>query len=294
MPRFLFGLLFICVVKAGAQEVKDSVFVLDYDYTQLYNSHSASLYKNYAAAGFTHSLGKGTMEYRGSVAGYKIAYGDADTELNTDNIENIISAKLQISYSRPVKGNLSALITFMPQLTSNFKEGIEIQDVIPNFFVGVKQKFGSKNPATLTIGGGYTAMFGKPIFLPIVNYSTVINQKTTLVLGLPYTAVGYTFSEKHSLRAIASADSFYAHIRGENYYTDAAGTQQQINTYRMLTFDAGIEYNYFSNNSWTSTVKAGHSFANSLALYGNGDNHINVDFNNNFYITMGFKYNLNF
>jgi len=284
----LFAALLLLVTGAGySQEITNS---FKYDYTTQHNSGSASFTRHFAQFNYTQHFAESKLLYTAGVSLYNVESNRLTTPFNGSTIEGITSLKVGVSYLFKIGGAWEGVASLTPELNTNF-EGAGIKDVYPGFFVGVTKTTTGSSPSTLTMGVGYKGYFGKYRFMPIINYYKKVNEKISYNLGIPATEFAYKLGTRHTLKSIVFADAIYTKIGGDNYVNDGLqdNNATKINTLEMLTVNAGLEYNYLSADGWIGTLKTGYSFYNNLEV-----NNTNINFNNSLYISIGFKYNLNF
>lgn len=282
MLRYTLALLLVAL-SGFAQETANS---LNYNYTSLYNAGATSLTRHEAG----YNLEAGNFKYTAGVAAYGLDYDMADTEISTNNIKDITTIKLGVTYSHNINTKWSAVAAFTPQLTSNLKNA-GIKDIYPGFFTGVIYK-NEAGTTSLSIGVGYQGYFGKFRFMPIVNYSGQLTEKLAFNVGIPATWLAYKFNAVHTLKAVAYADSFYSRIETGSTTQYEMPATIKISALEMVTINTGLEYNYTAGKEWMGTVRTGYSVYNKLTIPGSGG--YDLGFNKNIYISAGFKYNLNF
>jgi hypothetical protein len=284
----LFAAFLLLVACAGySQEITNS---FKYDYTTLQNSGSTSVTRHFAQFNYNQHFAGSTLLYTAGTSLYTMHNSMFVSPLNGNTLEGITSIKAGVSYTFKLSGIWEGIASFTPELNTNFK-GAGIKNVYPGFFVGVCKTTTGSSPSTLTMGVGYKGYFGKFMFMPIINYYKKVNEKISYNLGVPSTEFAYKLGKKHTLKSVVFADAIYTKIGGDNYVYDGLlnNNTQKINTLEMLTINAGLEYNYLSAEDWIGTFKTGYSFYNKLTV-----NNTNINFNNSLYISLGFKYNLNF
>ncbi|TRW26399.1 hypothetical protein FMM05_03190 [Flavobacterium zepuense] len=291
MFKLFAALLLLVTGAAYTQEITNS---FKYDYTAMHNSGSTSVTRHFAEFNFTQHLQNSSLLYTAGVSNYTIQNNALITPFNSSTLEGVTSIKAGITYMFPLSGNWKGVASFTPEVNTNF-EGTSIKDLYPAFFVGVSKTTSGESPSTLTVGVGYKGYFGKFRFMPVINYSKKVNEKISYNLGIPATEFAYKFNTKHTLKSVVFADAIYTRIGGEDYIFDALqNTDVKISKLEMLSLNAGLEYNYLSADDWIATIKGGYSFYNSLTVSKQTGGDTNVNFNNSLYISIGFKYNLNF
>lgn len=289
MSRIFAALLLLFVYTGYTQDITNSI---KYDYSTIHNSGSTSLNKHFAEINYVQGIKKDTLVYTAGVSAYNVSY-DMAAPVTTDNLQNVTALKLGITYLHSLGYNWQGVATFTPQLVSNFKS-TGIQDVYPGFFIGARKTTGGSKTSVLTFGAGYNGYFGKYLFMPVANYYKQLNEKLSFNVGIPSTNITYKITPQHVVKAIAFADAFYSRLRGENFIYSMPDTALKLKAIELLTLNGGLEYNYISGQNWTGTLKAGYSFYNKLTLSDTHNNNHDINFNNNMYLSVGFKYNLNF
>jgi len=288
----LFAALLLLVTDASyTQEITNS---FKYDYTTLHNSGSTSVARHFAEFNFTQHLQSSSLLYSAGVSNYSIQNDALITPFNGNTLEGVTSFKAGITYTFILNDKWKGIAAFTPELNTNFKV-TSIKDLYPGFFAGASKATSGESPSTLTVGVGYKGYFGKFRFMPVINYSKKINEKISYNLGIPATEFAYRFNIKHTLKSVVFADAIYTRIGGEDYIFDALqNTDVKISKLEMLSLNAGLEYNYLSADDWIANIKTGYSFYNSLTVSKQTGGDTNINFNNSLYISVGFKYNLNF
>jgi len=284
--RTLTAVLLLFSMAATAQNPEqEPITALSYDYSSVYNSASASLTRH--KAGFDYNIKQVTLS--AGVSAYGIEYNNSG---HTGAMaQNITSTYLSAGYDYTINSNWLATATFSPKLVSDFK-GTGIKDVYPGFFAGFTYKPSAGSSTSLTFGAGYNGYFGKYRLMPIVNFKGNLTERASFNLGIPASWIAYKISATHSLKAFVASDGFYSRFTADTgaLYPEAA---KAIKSMEMVTINSGLEYAYHSGDEWTALVRAGYSIYNKLdvpletGVPG-------IGFNNNLYLSAGFKYNLNF
>jgi len=289
MYRIFAALLLLFVYTGYTQDMTNSI---KYDYSTIHNNGSTSVNKHFAEINYVQGLKNDTLVYTAGISAYNVSY-DMAAPVTTNNLQHITALKLGITYLHNLGNSWKGMATFTPQVVSNFKS-TGIQDVYPGFFIGARKTIGGSKASVLTFGGGYNGYFGKYLFMPVANYYKKLNEKLSFNVGIPSTDVTYKITTQHVVKAIAFADAFYSKLRGENFMYSTPNVGLKLKAIEMLTLNGGLEYNYISAQNWIGTLRAGYSFYNKLTLNDSHNNDHDINFNNNMYLSVGFKYNLNF
>lgn len=281
MHRHIAALLLACHGITYSQESSSSI---QYEYSMIYNTDAASLNKHFAAFG----LEQGQFTYGASFKKFEIDYGKDNDGAYFNELQSIHSVKFAIGYTHEFNEKWNLLATFEPELNSNFKNTITFDDIYPTFSLAVTRKIEGDHPSYTILGISFSSLFGKPRWLSVVSYQKFISKSASFTIGLPETNFQYALSQKNSIKSSLFVDSFYSKIR-----SDKQDNIPNINAIEMRSYNAGLEYNYVSDNNWMATLRSGYAFSNQLDLFQENRPKTGIDFKNTIYITMGFKYNLN-
>ena len=140
----------------------------------------------------------------------------------------------------------------------------------------------------LVIGGERSTAFGKPRFVPVLNYKRKINAHWEYALGYPYTYLSWDINPKHTIRPVLDLDAFYAGVNAvTGYFADAESLLYKLS---YLNFNGRINYEYFFNRGWNLLAGVGYSIYNELDLYRDDTKVHTYDMASSLYISLGIKY----
>jgi hypothetical protein len=286
-PMRIATVLLLFLFNAGAAQTHEQRAELYYDYSSIYNSTSASLTKHNMGVGYTANR----ISLLADVSLYGIDNNGSGNEYASGLTRNITALSLSAGYTHALNSHWDATAAFSPKLVSDLKN-TGMTDVYPGFFAGFTYKPSPEKTTRLTFGAGYNGYFGKYRFMPVVNYSGMLSHSAIFNLGIPASWVAYKLSDTHSLKALVTTDGVYSRI---STTTDAL--YPVVNTtaahLEMVTVNSGLEYVYHSGTEWAAVLRAGYSLYNKLTLPQETGS-AGIGFNNNLYLSAGFKYNLNF
>jgi hypothetical protein len=147
--------------------------------------------------------------------------------------------------------------------------------------------------SNIKFGIEYGTLFGAPSLYPTLEYSKKINAKISYTIGFPTSLFKYDLNEKNSFQFISSYNSFYTPLNNSNSrYINQELLQYE--TIYLSHINANLEYNYIFYDNSTVIIKLGKSFNNKLRIEESNNVSSKYNFSNDFIISMGFKYNLNF
>lgn len=280
MHRKLFFICILLTINYGFSQEKETS--VNYNYTTSYSSNSLSVDRQHVGAVF--SFGNFTSGI--NLNSYSNTINDYPYDI--DVLDRALSLEASLKYTYTIQDNYGFSAEVSPKLVNNQNEGVHLKNITPRASINFIKKLGNSE---FVIGASYTDIMGKPQVLP-VGYFKAEWEKLSLKIGFPDTNIKYNITGKHSIAAIAGNDSYYLRVFKDNYIATEDGRQLQLNEAEMVNLYSGLEYK-FTSDYWTAYFSAGKSLYANYSLTGN-DYSIKTNFNGNFYVSMGIKYNLNF
>ncbi len=259
----------------------------NYNYTMFYNRSSASLNRHQAAASFS----TGSWKYAFDINSYTMDY-QMSTPFSSEDLENVLSLQGSLSYKKMISPKWDVNLSFEPRLIWATGQNAGLNNIIPEGSVSFSRKFGNTNKSSVSVGAGYSTIFGKPALIPLVSYQASI-KNFSIRAGIPETVLTYDVSPQHSFNGWARASSFYVKSNGDNYFT-SGGTDHKINALEWVDISAGLGYKYQSQGGWDTILSVGKTLSNTFEVSGYGDTYTDAGFGNSLSISLNFIYKLNF
>ena len=213
-------------------------------------------------------------------------------DYDTQFIQKLNSFEFVATKMFKLKNNWIINFAFKPQINTNDIEFMTINSFHPNSEIGFIKKLKSKD-SKLYLGIEYGNLLGKMSFYPIFNFEKKINRYTDLKIGFPRTRIRFRYDERNYLIFNSSFSSHFWNIN-QNLYSRIANNNE-ILSYEYLfskQVNASLEYNYLFENFSIIKFEIGKAFNNTLEIKENNTSN-NFNFNNQFYVKMGIKYNFN-
>jgi hypothetical protein len=216
------------------------------------------------------------------------------TSLNSFNevdIQNLYSLDIGIMKEIDLKKNWSSKIVFNPQVRNNSFKNIDSDSYIFNSSILFFKKINTNSD--INFGLEYGTLLGSPSIYPVFQYNKSINKKYSFGIGFPKSFLKYSVNEKNKVLFNANYNSYFTKI---NDATSRVVNQEilKYNSVFLSKLDTSLEYNYIFYNESVVSIRLGKSFGNKLKIEENNNEVSNFNFTNDFIISMGFKYNLNF
>ena len=260
-----------------------------------YNAKSTSIDQQLASVRINHDLPVDSLTYTAGFASYNISYDTNATYMMDEKLNAFKSFSIGFTYIKKMRGDWNGIVSFQPQLVSNFESTITLKDIQPIVFIGFSKRIGAEKLSIVKFGIQYDDFFGKPSFLPDVSFSSFFTKKIAYTIGFPVSEVVYKMNSKNGLKAAVSSNSFYSRVNGSHYIQkDLADGVVKVADLQFRYLNAGLEYQFMSDAHWGFNLSLNHSFSNDIKLRDQNDNNINIGFKNGINFSMGFKYNLNF
>jgi hypothetical protein len=213
---------------------------------------------------------------------------------NDKEIEKLYSYDLGINKTIAFKENWKLSFFLNPQIRSNFNKELNSDDFLLNASIGTEKYF-TKSNSSIKFSVDYGTLFGKPSVYIQFELNKKINDNYNFSIGFPKTFFEYNVNQKNSFKILASYDTYYTNISDNTVSRYTNGESKYYSSLFLSKINTTLGYNYkFSDNSIID-ISIGKSFGNELKISENNDNEITkYKYNNDFIVSMGFKYNLNF
>ena len=206
-----------------------------------------------------------------------------------DDLERYYGVGFMLGYLKGLKNRKWSFVGMViPQLNSNFTEGVKGRDLYLN--VVALLNYSRTADTRLSFGLAYTNTLGIPAPIPIISYWKSWNKKIEMNLGFPRLSVTNHFNEKSSLVAYTEMKGYNGNISKNlsNPLFEKNRIAQRI-SYRDIL--AGCEYRY--TLKWIQLkLNAGYTLSREFELK-NTDNKTayKFDMDNSFNIGLGVDFN---
>lgn len=205
-------------------------------------------------------------------------------------IENFHNIGLTLGYLRKISQKWSLIGGIIPQLNSNFTDGIKGDDFYLNAFALLNYSW-SEN-SRLSFGLAYSNTLGYPTPIPVINYWKRFNEKWEMGLGFPRTSVTRSLNLKSKLIGYAELQGYNGNI--------SRNVQPSLTTFPLIReaerisyrdIIMGVEYRY-QVKKFQLRVNGGYTIDRNFELQ-NSDNGTAYEFNmeNNFNFGIGLGFN---
>ena len=210
---------------------------------------------------------------------------------NNENLKNLYSIDFGIKKEFHLTQNWTTAVQFNPQIRTNDFENLNKENFIFNTEIHFKRKIDNK--LEVRFGIEYGTLFGKPSVYPTLEYNKIVNSKISYSIGFPKNIIKYNLNEKNNFQLISNYNSYYSSLNKSN---SRVINQEalQYETIFLSKINTTVEYNFIFYDNSVVNIKLGKSFNNKLKIEESSNVSSSYNFNNDFIISMGFKYNLNF
>jgi hypothetical protein len=249
------------------------------------------------------------------VIGFEYRYVDINIKDNEDVLaftepipnsnfrDNLVTSVQQIDaylgYTWTAKNDWRFGLKFGPKFQSDFKDGLQSDDIIYEGAVyAIKDKkndtTAGNKPYRLVLGLTYSNTPGRGFPLPILNYYKEFHPNWTYTLGVPKTNVRHYLNDNHkdAIQAFATLDNVYANIQ-QNFVplssqnSDGKVAESIQETIGLL----GLGYEHFFTKHLLFYGYAAHSVYNDFRLEDADGNKIyKINTENSPYFRAGLKF----
>ena len=210
---------------------------------------------------------------------------------NNENLKNLYSIDFGIKKEFHLTQKWTTAVQFNPQIRTNDFENLNKENFIFNTEIHFKRKIDNKSE--ITFGIIYGTLFGKPSIYPTLEYNKIVNSKISYSIGFPKSLIKYNLNEKNNFQLISNYNSYYSSLNRSNSRV-INQEASQYETIFLSKINTTIEYNYIFYDNSVINIKLGKCFNNKLKIEESSNVSSSYNFKNDFIISMGFKYNLNF
>ncbi len=233
-------------------------------------------------------LKKGILVNSVSFNDYQLGYSNVD--FNTESLDDFFGINYRLQYIYPLnkKWKLGARVGV--SITSNLTASLTTEDLLFNGGIMAIKRGGTyEKPSLLTFGLGNTTITGKQKVLPMISYVKKMNEKFSFGIGFPMAFAKYELNEKNSLKASVWVNGFYANLSNPVVVNLTDSAYKASFTATSL----GLEYNYWMDEIWAVSFKAGYSLYSKYELLDDvNDTVYKFDLGPKPYFSMGLKLNL--
>ncbi|MEN1785190.1 MAG: DUF6268 family outer membrane beta-barrel protein [Bacteroidota bacterium] len=176
-----------------------------------------------------------------------------------------------------------------PQLSSTLSRAIATDDLLIEGGFGITKHW---HQSRLTLGVERTTAFGRPQWLPYLNYFKAVGELLQLQLGFPESQVTYQFNNRHQLAVQGKVSGNYFHISG-NLAIAGVGTVSNAQ-FHFSGWNFGVQHQYKLQPKVTITTRIGLLNNNSFEIEDTNESALlSIPTDASPYFSMGLQYNLN-
>lgn len=237
-----------------------------------------------------------TIPYKNSISLFtnvNISHVDllSNENFSGTDIKNLYTLDIGFKAKLNLKKNWNSEFIFKPQITNNEIRNIEFNNFILNtslnFFKRINQK------SEIKFGIEYGTLFGKNSFNPTFEYKKDINDALSFSIGFPKSSLLYELNNKNQFQLdMIYNNQFYTTSKAFSRFSNHTVINYESLSISGLDLSLNYKYIYFNDSALSFTF--GKSFFNEFKIKENNNEVTNFNFKNNFFISIGFKYNLNF
>lgn len=277
-----------CFIAVGVKaQIEPNLFSFDYTMTPE-GDDEIEFYKTSIGVQVPIKLKKGMLINGLGFDYFQLNHNGAN--FNTDALDKIYRLNYLLMYIRPLSNSWSLMLRGGTSVSSNLASSIQSDDFLFNAGLSFVKKGGSaEKPYRFTFGVGYTAVFGEPRILPMLNYTKRLNKKFSIGIGFPNTYVAYDVSDRSTLKASVMFNSFYANLSESVVVPGTQLAEKSLYT----SVGAGLEYNYWLDKNWAMSFKGGYSLYDQYKLLDANNNAIyDFEASSKLYFSTGIKFNI--
>lgn len=203
--------------------------------------------------------------------------------------KNLYTIGLGIKKKIKINNVWNSELFFVPQWTTNYFDKLYFDNIVFNTNLSFIKVL--NNQSSLKLSLEYGTLFGKPSFYPLIEYNGILSRNLKYTIGFPKMNFRYDLNMNNSIEIYSNFESYYTLL--SPYYSNNLNEYvDNLNSFYQSRIESGFEYKYIFNNESILNLKIGKSFYNILEIE-EQNSKVKYDFNNNFIIAMGIKYNLN-
>ncbi len=218
----------------------------------------------------------------------RFSYFEVPGEIGLEEYERLHLLKFNLGIEKAISPNWAFSVTMSPMLASNFSTGLESEDALLGFHIGLKKNWAQ---ASLYVGLERGTVFGLPSYYPHVRFSQKMGEHFNWEIGFPSSEIKWTINERHSLVGKANAVGNSYHITGNSSFLSIEDfSEGRLN---FTNYQFSMEHTYRIQPKVTTSVQLGWLFNNSLEVEtANGTGIYGFETGDSLYFSMGFQYNL--
>jgi len=231
---------------------------------------------------------KNLLMVRAKLSYVKINYSGVNADLFSDLVDfySIGSTIAYIRIFRNSKWSFSG--AFVPQLNSNFTDGVNTDDIFIN--AAALFNYSNQDKSKISFGLTYTSTLGIPAPVPFINYWKSLSDMWEINLGFPKTCITSNINKKSSVDLYGEFQGFNGNISKDfkNEFFENNGIAQKISYRDIVT---GFEYHYLIKSlllKFNASYTVNREFELQNTDY---DSTYSFDMGNNFNIGIGMSFN---
>lgn len=217
-----------------------------------------------------------------SFSNYEVDY-NANETINTNTISSFKTISYSLEYLNILTNNWNYNLELAPSISSNFESNVSFRDVL---FNGTLSFTKTKNRSKLTLGVTVNSNFGLTVPIPIISYSKNVSEKFQYTIGIPKTAIQFTFNNRNKTKFYVEPKGFVANLSNnlnlENGVTKKAKYQSLI---------AGIMYHHKIDDFWKISLNAGCQLLSNFNLENGNKDVYEFNTKQQFFVGVGLKFN---
>ena len=229
-------------------------------------------------------LKKGLFINSLSYSKYKINYTSTES-INTDYLESFNSIEYSLKYLNILNSNWSYSVEISPTISSNFESKILFKDVILNGELVFKRKL---KVGSFQIGLLKNSNVGFKNLVPVISYSSSINDNINYTLGFPQSKVQYKLNSTNSLNLYIKPKGFYANLSDAIMLNSFEEAEKAL----FQSVITGLNYIHKIDDSWKISLDAGYQLKADYKLLNNNRSVYEFNSKNKLYMGLNLKFDL--
>lgn len=229
-------------------------------------------------------LKKGLFINSLSYSKYKINYTSTES-INTDYLESFNSIEYSLKYLNILNSNWSYSVEISPTISSNFESKILFKDVILNGELVFKRKL---KVGSFQIGLLKNSNVGFKNLVPVISYSSSINDNINYTLGFPQSKVQYKLNSTNSLNLYIKPKGFYANLSDAIMLNSFEEAEKAL----FQSVITGLNYIHKIDDYWKISLDAGYQLKADYKLLNNNRSVYEFNSKNKLYMGLNLKFDL--
>lgn len=229
-------------------------------------------------------LKKGLFINSLSYSKYKINYTSTES-INTDYLESFNSIEYSLKYLNILNSNWSYSVEISPTISSNFESKILFKDVILNGELVFKRKL---KVGSFQIGLLKNSNVGFKNLVPVISYSSSINDNINYTLGFPQSKVQYKLNSTNSLNLYIKPKGFYANLSDAIMLNSFEEAEKAL----FQSVITGLNYIHKIDDYWKISLNAGYQLKADYKLLNNNRSVYEFNSKNKLYMGLNLKFDL--